>query len=249
MKMNIVVGTTLLQYVLYGERKNPAVICLHGWRSEGAVWHDIAVLLARDGYSVYALDLPGFGGSPAPKTPFTVSLYADIVSGFMKKMNIKKTILVGHSFGGRIAIKLSATKPELVSKLVLVDSAGFADTKKQHVKMLAKLVKPLFAPACMQGLRKTIYAMIGAQDYLETPVLQQTFTYVVQEDLSGDLPHIQAPTLLLWGKQDTDTPVSYGETMHTMIKKSQLVVFPGAGHFSFLDTPKEWYRALSDFLK
>jgi pimeloyl-ACP methyl ester carboxylesterase len=194
------------------------------------------------------LDLPGFGGSPAPKTPFTLSDYADIVSGFIKKMNLIKVNLVGHSFGGRVGIKLSAAKPELISRLVLVDSAGFADSGKQKVKLLAKLVKPLFAPKFMQGVRKWIYEKMGSEDYLATPELQKTFVNIIEEDLSSDLSCIQFPTLLIWGENDQDTPDSYGKRMQSIIRNSQFVILPNAGHFSFLDNPEGFYNAVSQFI-
>ena len=248
MKSHVIINNLLIQYYVYGKRDFPSIIFLHGWRAEGTIWNDIATKLSRD-FNVHALDLPGFGGSSAPTIPFTISDYADIVSGFMKKMKIKKSILVGHSFGGRIAIKISATKPKLVKKLVLIDSAGFADKKRQGMKFLAKLVKPLFAPAWMQGMRTRIYKMIRAEDYLATPVLQKTFVNIVEEDLSDDVSRIHAPTLLLWGENDTETPMLYGRKMHEKIQNSQLVVLSGAGHFSFLDKPIGWYTALTNFLK
>ncbi|KKS89241.1 MAG: alpha/beta hydrolase [Microgenomates group bacterium GW2011_GWC1_43_11] len=202
----------------------------------------------KDNYSVYALDLPGFGGSSAPKTPFTISDYADIVSGFMEKMKIKKTILVGHSFGGRIAIKLASAKPELVSKLVLVDSAGFVNMKKQGYQLYAKLVKPLFKPKWMQRIRTWIYKKMGAEDYVSTPYLRETFLNVIKEDVTSDLSNIRIPSLLLWGDKDMDTPVSYGKKMHVKIRNSQLVVLQDAGHFCFLDKPTEFYQALIRFI-
>ncbi|MCJ7826080.1 alpha/beta hydrolase, partial [Patescibacteria group bacterium] len=202
-----------------------------------------------ENFTVYTLDLPGFGGSSVPKTPFTISDYSDVVSGFMEKMKIKKTILVGHSFGGRIAIKLAATKPQLIKKLVLIDSAGFASKKRQSMKFLAKLVKPLFTPAWIQGIRTRIYTKIGAEDYLATPALQKTFMNIIKEDLSDDISHIHVPTLLLWGENDMETPVLYGRRMHEKIHNSQLVVLPDAGHFSFLDKPGEFYQAFIRFIK
>jgi len=205
--------------------------------------------LNKEKYSVYALDLPGFGGSPAPQKPFTLSDYSDIVVGFIKKMNLKSVILIGHSFGGRIAIKLSSRKPELVSKLILVDSAGFVDEKKQGMKVIAKLIKPLFASSYMQGVRSWFYKTIGSEDYLATPELQKTFINVLEEDLTEDMKNIHIPTLLVWGENDQDTPVSYGERMHLLIHHSQLSILSNAGHFSFLDKPEEFYQMFIQFIK
>ena len=248
MQKTIIIRDLLIQYHFYPSENGKILLFLHGWRSEGVIWNNVAKRLNKENYTVYALDLPGFGASPAPKTPFTLSDYADIVSGFIKKMNLIKVNLVGHSFGGRVGIKLSAAKPELISRLVLVDSAGFADSGKQKVKLLAKLVKPLFAPKFMQGVRKWIYEKIGSEDYLATPELQKTFVNIIEEDLSSDLSCIQFPTLLIWGENDQDTPVSYGKRMQSFIRNSQLVILPNAGHFSFLDNPEGFYNAVSQFI-
>jgi pimeloyl-ACP methyl ester carboxylesterase len=150
-----------------------------------------------------------------------------------------------------VAIKLSSSNPELISKVVLVDSAGFAmdASKKIFTKAAAKIVKPFFKPKFMQPLRKKIYQKIGAEDYLATPELQKTFVNVTGEDLSNDMKKIQAPTLIIFGENDKVTPVTYGELMKFLIPNSKCRVLKGAGHFSFLDKPEEFAEALKDFIK
>lgn len=249
MKKTVVINDSLIQYHLYPSKGSKTILFLHGWRSDGLIWNDIAMRLGKEKYSVYALDLPGFGGSSVPKNPFTISDYANTVSGFMEKMKIRKVVLVGHSFGGRIAIKLAATKPELVSKLILIDSAGFVNKKKQGYRFYAKLVKPFFKPKFMQEFRTWIYKKMGSEDYVSTPYLRETFLQIVKEDLSGDLVRMQVPTLLLWGNHDTETPIAFGRKMNTLIQGSRLIILPDAGHFIFLDKPEEFYMALTHFLK
>jgi len=249
MKSNIIIQHNLIRYEHFPANGSKNILFLHGWRSEGAVWHDIAMQVQKEKCNVFTLDLPGFGGSSVPGNVFTITDYATIVSDFIEKMKIIKVILVGHSFGGRVALRVTSTNSSCIEKLVLVDSAGFVNTEKQQLKWLSKIVKPLFAPSFMQGIRKKIYTMLGAEDYLATPELQKTFVNIVGEDLSGDLPRIHVPTLLLWGAQDTSTPVSYGEKMNHMIADSHLVVLPDAGHFSFVDKPKEFLAALMNFIQ
>ena len=248
MKSNCIIQNNLIQYEHFLAKGSKTILFLHGWRSEGSIWHDIAMELQKEKCNVFTLDLPGFGGSSVPGKVFTVTDYATIVSDFIEKMKIKKVILVGHSFGGRVALRVTSTNSTHIEKLVLVDSAGFVQKEKQLLKRLSKLVKPVFAPSYMQGIRKKIYTMLGAEDYLATPELQKTFVNIVGEDLSADMPRIQVPTLLIWGSQDTDTPLLYGEKMKGLISHSQLIVIPDAGHFSFLDKPKEFYTALMNFV-
>jgi pimeloyl-ACP methyl ester carboxylesterase len=212
-------------------------------------------------YGMYALDLPGFGKSPfTPPSPspsrggnnngWAVGDYAKVVKEFIEKLDLKNVILIGHSFGGRVAIKLVAKYPILISKLILVDSAGFAmdANKKSAMNFAAKIARPFFKPKFMQGLRKKIYRQIGAEDYLATPELQKTFVNITSEDLTADMKNIKLPTLIIWGENDTETPLEFGKKMNTLIPNSKFVILKNVGHFSFLDKPEEFVKILENFI-
>src|ERR1051326_1759190 len=272
MNEQIVINSLLISYNNFGvNEQRPALLFLHGWRSSKEVWQGIVGRLisspADQNYNIYTLDLPGFGASQAPSSLFGVGDYAQVVKEFIEKLGLKDVILIGHSFGGRVGIKLAAMTAEKrsnlaadestsplkgekgnISKLVLVDSAGFAmnESKKNIYGSLAKIAKPFFSPKFMQPLRKKIYKQIGAEDYLATPQLQATFVKVTAEDLSPDLKKIVCPTLIVFGQNDTDTPVEFGEKMEQLITTSNLVVIKDAGHFSFLDKPDEFLKQLQD---
>lgn len=248
MQDNIVINQQLISYNALNRDGKRALVFLHGWRSEGFVWKDIADKINNQGFAVYMLDLPGFGGSPEPKNPFSVQDYADVVAEFIKKLKLNNVILIGHSFGGRIAIKLSAVYPNLIEKIALVDSAGLAENKSKGVSFLAKIAKPFFKPSFMKGPREKIYKKIGAEDYVATPQLKETFLKVINEDLSENLAQINKPTLIIWGEDDKDTPLGVAKIMNEKIKNSKLVVLKEAGHFSFLDKPKEFFEELTKFI-
>ena len=201
-------------------------------------------------FKLYALDMPGFGSSPAPKAIWGVGDYAEMIKGFIEKLELKNAIVVGHSFGGRVGIKLAAKYSSLIEKLVLVDAAGFVTSsfKKDFSRFMAKLVKPLFKLPFTFRLRQKIYQFIGAEDYLATPELQKTFVSVVNEDLSEDMKKISCPTLIITGENDKDTPVEFGERMNKLIKESKFVVLPDSGHFSFLDQPEEFVKIFKEFV-
>ncbi len=226
------------------------LLFLHGWRSQKEVWNTIINSVSEhSAVSVYALDLPGFGQSQTPRQPFSVGDYANMVRKFIEKKQISNVILIGHSFGGRVGIKLAVKSPNLVAKLVLVDSAGFvtSSTKKNFIMGMAKIVKPIFRLGFMQIFRKKIYQHLGAEDYTATPELKETFIKVVSEDLSEDMKKITCPTLIVTGEHDTDTPVQFGERMHGLIKNSQFEILKQAGHFSFVDKPQEFITLLTQF--
>ena len=253
MKDQVVLGGQLISYSKFGQAgAGRQMVFLHGWRSSKEVWQSMIkdLGLKLKDWEFFALDLPGFGQSPAPKSAWNVNDYANLVGEFIQKLNLNNVTLVGHSFGGRAAIRLSALRPNLVKKLVLLDAAGFAmeKNKKAAIKIAAKIVKPIFKPKFMQGLRKKIYQKIGAEDYLATPELQKTFINVVEEDLTESLKRILQPTLIVFGENDADTPVATAEKMKGLVANSRLMVLKDAGHFSFLDQPAELIKVLSDFV-
>lgn len=229
---------------------HPPVLFLHGWRSEGKVWQETMLWLGERGIASFALDLPGFGGSEAPREAWNVGDYCQAVDEFVKKMGMARMILVGHSFGGRIAIKLCSENPEYISKLVLVGSHGFRDRSAgRKVKVaMAKIAKPFFVLPPLAPLRKKIYSWMGAEDYVATPALRSTFVNVINEDLEDYIAAIRQPACLIWGSEDKMTPVSFGQRMAALIPGSRLWVIPGAGHYSFLDQPEEFREILFSFI-
>lgn len=250
MQDSIIVNNQLINYYFFNEKAEKSLVFLHGWRSEGLVWKDIADKISNHNLAVYMLDLPGFGSSPEPKNSFSVQDYADVVGEFIKKLKLNNVILIGHSFGGRVAINLASSEPVLIKKVILVDAAGLRTNKGSNgVVFLAKLAKPFFRPKFMAGWRKKIYRALGSVDYLESGSLKETYLKVASEDLSGYLPKISQPTLIIWGDNDKDTPLVFAKTMNEKIKNSKVVVLKEAGHFSFLDKPKEFLNELTKFIE
>ncbi len=248
MAKQLIVNNLLVSYSDSAGLGDVSLVFLHGWRSQKEIWGKLIQAMPQ-AWSCYALDLPGFGASQAPLAALYVNDYVQAVAEFLKKLGLKNVVLVGHSFGGRIAIKLAASQPGLLSKLVLIDSAGFVNSKNQFFAIAAKIARPFFKPQFMQSLRGKIYSRIGAEDYVATPNLKQTFVNIINEDLSKYLPQINSPTLLVWGEKDPETPVIYGERMNREIPNSKLIVIPGAGHFSFLDNPSMVAGGMINFIK
>lgn len=271
MNMNekhLVVNNLLINYFFFEgkDRSEKTVVFLHGWRAAGRIWGPVMRTLQDQGkYNLYALDLPGFGKTEMPRKDFTLDDYVEVVAEFINKFILtppsipppqgegrrrEEIILLGHSFGGRIAIKLAADHPELIQKLVLVDSGGIrAEPKFKSLKNgLAKILKPIFALSFLKPLRAKLYRMIGAEDYVATPELKQTFLNIVKEDLTSFLRQINIPTLIVWGENDKEVRVTFGHKMHFLIPNSKFIILPGAGHFSFLDKTEEFVEELERFI-
>ncbi len=247
---NIIVDNLLLRYYFYNPKgAKKTLLFLHGWGVDSLSFGKLIDRLTTKKYSVYLLDLPGFGQSQTPASDFNLDNYANIVSGFVKKLGLKDVNLIGHSFGGRITIKLASSNAEFIDKIVLVDAAGIntPSTFRKLALKFAKIIKPLFIPEFMQPLRKKLYLMVGSE-YLDNVEMSRIFSKVVSENLTPLLPKINKPTLIVWGGKDKTTPLYYAELMKKLIIGSRLVVFESAGHFSFIDEPNKFMEALTRFI-
>lgn len=229
------------------------VIILHGWGGSIAIVDNIFQDVAQTHLAV-AIDLPGHGSSALPPRDWTVGDYANCVLGIMDQLDIPRADFIGHSFGGRITIKLAALHPDRVRRIVLVNSAGVLLPKPRRVRVkiaafriLQKTIGLLGPPG--ERLREKMRARMGSADYRNAGPLRKTLVNVVNEDLSPHLPAIQAPALLIWGREDRETPVQMAEIMQARIPSAQLEVFDHAGHFSYLDEFGKFRLLLRRFLR
>lgn len=167
-------------------------------------------------------------------------------------MNISSLSLLGHSFGGRIIIKLSNRKDLnfKINKLVLIDGAGIRhEVKKTFKQKTYKIIFPIIKKISSKMLNK-IKTKVGSADYRNaTPMMRDILVTTIHEDLSYLIPTINYPTLLVWGENDTATPYSDAVYMNEHIKDSGIVKIENAGHFSFLDNPYLVNKVLESFLK
>ncbi|EOD00759.1 alpha/beta fold hydrolase [Caldisalinibacter kiritimatiensis] len=252
MKVNI--DGLNISYVCEGEGKN--VLLLHGWGANITTMLPILNHL-KDRFKVYAIDLPGFGESDKPKEIWGNFEYADIVKKFIDKMEMKEVILIGHSHGGRISIILSNRYPELVKKMVLIDSAGLIPKRsmKYYLKVYSfKTLKFLYNTMLFwtnkEERMEKFYKKFGSTDYRAADgIMRKIMVKVINQDLRPLLKGIKASTLLVWGKDDTATPVYMGKIMEKEIKDSGLVVLENAGHYSYVDQYNRFKLILDSFLK
>lgn len=249
----LVCNHVLVQYYPWTNRcvdeHRPTLLFLHGWRSDGSVWFSIVDRLMSAFPSIYVLDLPGFGKSQTPRDDWTLDDYGTCVREFAAKLQLQNVCLIGHSFGGRIAIHLASQNSEHWTKLVLVNSGGIRNKRNRAgvLRVLSKVVKPLFHLSITQRFRAKVYQMLGAEDYLATPSLKKTFLNIINENLETGLRRVVQPTLLVWGDRDSETPMADGKRMCACLPDGRLEVIPGAGHYSFLDKPAEFVTLVSQF--
>ena len=252
--MQITVNGMTADYLTQGTGE--PVLILPGWSAVAEAYQTITKTLSEK-FCVTVLNLPGFGVTPEPAEPWCVDDYVDFTLAFIRARGLDRLILLGHSFGGRIIIKM-LSRPDLpftVRQVVLVDSAGIKPTptpeqkkKSEEYNRLKKLyggtlMSKLF-PSAVEKLRKKY----GSADYAAaSPVMRQTLIKTVNEDLTGLIPNVTPGALLIWGRDDTATPVADAETMKSLIPDAKLSVIDGAGHFPFIDQPFEFRRILGGY--
>lgn len=229
------------------------IILMHGWGCNHTTVASVEAV-AKENHTVYSVDFPGFGESPEPDGVWGVEEYTSLIERFAKAMGIERPVLIGHSFGGRVGILFASCNP--VDKLVLIDSAGIKP--KRSIKYYLKIysfkayrhtLSLLLGKERAQKKIEERRARTGSADYRSaTPLMRSILSKVVNEDLSSRLHLIKAPTLLIWGENDTATPLSDARKMERFIPDAGLVAFPGCGHYSFLDNPRQFAAVLKSFL-
>ena len=244
-----------INYKITGAGEETAVI-LQGWGTSLDLYDSVAKDLS-DAMRVVQLDLPGFGGSDEPREPWNVDAYADFFCRFLDALGIRKTSLIGHSYGGRIIIKLAAREslPFELTKIVFVDSAGIRPkrTKKQEFQvkrykvlkkfLTAKPVHFLFPEVIDDWMSRQ-----GSADYRNaSPRMKQCMVLAVNEDLTELLGRIRQECLLIWGDRDTATPISDAEIFRRKIPGAGLAVLKGSGHYAYLEQPALFRRILRTF--
>src|SRR5258708_7385653 len=240
-----------IRYRTYGTGR--PLLLLHGWGSSIEGMTTIFAEFAKD-RAVYALDLPGHGKSALPPTPWGTTDFTNCVWNVTDQLDLKSADIIAHSFGGRVAIQLASLHPERVGKLVLVDSAGVLPPRPLKYKVrvgVAKVAKFLakYGGPVGERRRNFVYSKVASKDYMAAGEMRQSLVKVVREDLTDLMPRIKTPTLLIWGENDEDTPVSSGVTMQKLIAGSELVVLEHAGHFSYIDQANQFGLLARRFLR
>ena len=230
------------EYTQQGEGRD--VVFLHGWGGSLDSFAYFAKAAAGQGYRALNICFAGHGGSDPPDGIWGIADYCGRLIKLLGSLDITKATFVGHSFGGRAAIWLAANRPELVDKIVLVDSAGIPP--KRGLRYTYKVWRYK-----KRKKRGADVSKFGSADYqkINCPYTRATFINIVNEDLSPFLPLIAAPALLVWGARDKDTPMYMAKKLLKGIKDSGLVKIERAGHWSYVDDPNKFLAVLFSFLE
>lgn len=224
--------------IIFGEAYGDGpvqVVWLHGWARTHADFASCGALLARDGVASVALDLPGFGASPLPLEAGGAALYGELLAPILATMGDGPLVVVGHSFGGRVAVDVAATHPRLVKALVLTGAPllrlGAARRAPAPYRVIRTLHRRgLIGEARMEAARQKY----GSSDYRNAVgLLRDILVISVNESYEDQLARIHAPVDLVWGADDTEVPVDVARRAAELLRASSYVdldVVADTGH-------------------
>ena len=235
-----------MAYYIVGRGK--PVVILHGWGQNFFSFKYIVDEL-KDDYQIIGVDFLGFGLSDEPLTPLKLCDYSFQIKTLLEYLEVKQPIIIGHSFGGRIAIEYAANLP--VDKLILVSSAGI---RHRSIKRSLKVLKYKFLKNTYKIFSKTrlykLRSKSGSRDYLNaSPVMKKTLSNVIKYSSKNDLKKVDSKSYLLWGIKDGETKYSDALIMQKLLKDSRLIPFYESGHFCYLEEKDKFVRELKNILE
>lgn len=221
----------------------------HGWgQSHGAFLPLVQSLTSLGNHNV--IDFPGFGQSPKPANDWTTEQYADAIAEYIKD----PVIWAGHSFGGRVGIRLASKYPDKVKALIIIAGAGLkrkrSPSKKLYFKLRIMLYKALRKLTPVFISEEWLRAKFGSSDYNSAGDMRGIFRNVIAEDLTPNAKDIACPTLLIYGENDTETPPEFGERFSKLMKQTELHILSGQDHYSVLSSGRHQVASLiQNFVK
>ena len=244
-------GGIELSYSIEGE--GDTILLLHGWGCDKNIWQATRELL-RGSYRVVAVDFAGFGDSVEPCEVWGVEEYTRSIEALVATLGIERPTLIGHSFGGRVAIVYASRND--VCRVVLTDAAGVKPHRSMRYyykvysyKFMKRTLPLLIGRNKAHLLLEQRRAKSASSDYNRaTPMMRAILSRCVNEDLCHLMPMVKAPVLLFWGDKDTATPLADAHKMQRLMPDAGLVVAQGAGHFAMLEQPTLWQASLKSFL-
>jgi pimeloyl-ACP methyl ester carboxylesterase len=237
------------------ENSQNSIVILHGWYSSKERWQKVKEIIEKEGIKAEIPDLPGFKEETKLNNPWDLDNYLNWAEKFIKgKKNsgelTEPFFLLGHSFGGRIAMKFAIKNPEKIKGLILLSAAGIKP-KENSIANSSLIFKRLSFLPGYNLFRKFFYKFILKKtDYIKLEgIMKETFKKVTGEDFSDLLPEIKTKTLILWGEKDNITPLSDAYLMKEKIKNSKLEILKGIGHTPYSENPEILGFKITEFIK
>jgi pimeloyl-ACP methyl ester carboxylesterase len=237
---SVMISGQCLFYRIIGTGK--PLLLLHGYGASGAIWQRMLPFLAHH-YQVIVVDLPGHGRSQFTGT-WRLREIAPLLARWLQQMELQPVGLIGHSMGGAIAIHLTASAPELIDRLILVNAAGLP-LRAQLPTLAARSIGSFFQP----GNGSYPPEMLLNQLSTSPRLLWQCTQEMVKSDFRAELALISVPTLIIWGERDLLLPLPLGYELHAALPHATFMTVPECGHRPMLGQPAKLSRIMLRFLQ
>lgn len=228
-------------FIRIGTPGAPKVVFAHGWGRSHRDFIPVAEALAPS-IDAYLFDLPGFGKSERPEEAWGSADYADFMARYIVgDLAIPRCVWVGHSFGGRIGLRLGVQAPGMLDHLVIVAGAGVprsvSRAERWKRKWNGRKFQRLKAQARDEDALIALEKRFGSPDYVASREsgMRDIFVNTISEDQNADLPKIPTPTTLIYGAEDTETPPEIGRKIAGLVPDSTYIECPHYDHISILD--------------
>lgn len=221
------------------------LIFLHGWGQNIQMMLPLSDKYTKF-YNTLVIDLPGFGASEEPDYAWTIHDYAHALKELVDTLSLKKVILLGHSFGGRVALVYASLYK--CEKLICFGSPYCKELKKLPWKnRIYKKIKKIFFLKWLANIMKD---HIGSTDYKNaSPMMKGVLVNAVNLDLTEDVKKIKCPTLLIWGSLDAAVPVKRAYELEKLIPDAGVILYEGATHYAYLERLDSIISVLDNFFK
>lgn len=223
--------------------KDITLVFLHGWGQNIEMMYPLSEKY-EEHFNTLVIDLPGFGKSAEPESAWSVYDYSEAIHNLIKDLRIKKVILIGHSFGGKIALVYASRYQ--TEKLICFGSPYCKELKKLPLKnRIYKRIKKIFFLKWIANIMKNY---IGSNDYKKaSETMRGVLVKSVNTEIGEDVKKIKCPTLLIWGSLDTAVPLKRAYELEKLIPDAGVVVYEGATHYAYLEHLNDCIRVLDNF--
>lgn len=244
-KKEIIIDGLKLSYLVSPDFKpDQAVVFLPGWKSPATLFCSVMGNISN----LLAINLPGWGGSEAPKENWGLADYSKLVAAFLQKLKVVNPIIIGHSVGGAIAVEYLSSGAK-AQKLILLGGAVIRERqgKSQTLFIGAKIFR-FFFPFVNKKWRQRLAGKALSSDYLEAGEMAGTYKKLISEDRQVAFYKLKLPIILIWGEDDAATPYSQAKKLQNLNNQVVLETIPAAGHYAFLDKPEEFKKVIAKYL-
>jgi pimeloyl-ACP methyl ester carboxylesterase len=232
------------------------IIWLHGWAQNHHAFLQLSRLFNTEAEN-YLIDLPGFGQSEPPKEIWGTMDYTKVIIQWLQTLPPKKTFIIGHSFGGRIAIQTAQSLTTKLGGIILLATTGLKKKRNLLFKIKAFILKSfgkwlrLIDKYLHTSLKGKFSNNFGSRDYKAAKgIMRDILVKTINEDLTTIAMQINIPTLLIYGSNDDETPVEFGQRYSQLIKNSNFFVLPGFDHYTILSSGRhQVYNLITQFLQ